>query len=283
MKFERVGEGSFPQLEDLFFDGRGSVQQELVRFCAVEEVDALGGCSFSVHEDRCLLESLYVARSRRRKGVGSLLLEKAEQIASSMGLGRMEAVFNDSAEGMRRLFRKQGYRCFKGSPVYFLKAEDFFELPFLRQPASRKNLGFHIKSISNLGPREGQALSEMLKERGIPLREDVLADFSPELSSAVLDSAPSALGCVLVSHSGTDAMIDLMYSIGSHAMSAMIEAIGMTAQSLREFYERGQLKRLIVHSSGVNARDLMENFFTLGKEVLETQHTVIAEKDLENG
>ena len=34
MEFERVGEKSFPQLEDLFFDGRGSVQQELIRFCA---------------------------------------------------------------------------------------------------------------------------------------------------------------------------------------------------------------------------------------------------------
>ncbi len=77
---------------------------------AALEGDKMAGYIVCRIEDTCLwVEQLYVCSDYRRKGIASLLFEKAEKIAASMGEDTVFNYVHPNNEGMIRFLRAKGY------------------------------------------------------------------------------------------------------------------------------------------------------------------------------
>lgn len=77
---------------------------------AVENQDKLAGYIVCRMEGSCLwVEHIYVCNECRRKGVATMLFEKAEEIAASMGEDTIYNYVHPNNEGMILFLRSKGY------------------------------------------------------------------------------------------------------------------------------------------------------------------------------
>ncbi len=77
---------------------------------AVEDQDRLAGYIVCKIEGSCLwVEHIYVSNDYRRKGVATMLFEKAEEIADSMGGDTLFNYVHPNNEGMIQFLRSKGY------------------------------------------------------------------------------------------------------------------------------------------------------------------------------
>lgn len=58
---------------------------------------------------RCLIEDVRVAKRQRGGGIGSLLMEKAEELAVSRGCRLMELFVHSDRNSAHRFYERQGY------------------------------------------------------------------------------------------------------------------------------------------------------------------------------
>ena len=70
---------------------------------------------------------------------------------------------------------------------------------------------------------------------------------------------------VLVSHIGSDAMIDLVYSPLPNPATYVLRAMGRTRDSLREL-QKADLKKVILH--GGSAGEFIGSFFMMKRPIL---------------
>lgn len=77
---------------------------------AVEDEDVLAGYIVCRIEEPCLwVEHIYVLNEYRRKGVATLLFEKAEEIARNMGGDTVFNYVHPNNDGMIQFLRSKGY------------------------------------------------------------------------------------------------------------------------------------------------------------------------------
>ena len=78
-------------------------------FAAVESGRMIGYLVCRVEEPTLWVEQIYVCDSCRRQGVASLLFEKAEEIAASMGEDTVFNCVHPNNDGMISFLRSKGY------------------------------------------------------------------------------------------------------------------------------------------------------------------------------
>ena len=77
---------------------------------AVEDNDALVGYIVCRIDEPCLwVEHIFVREDHRRKGIASMLFDKAEEIAASMGEDTVYNFVHPNNEKMIRFLRSKGY------------------------------------------------------------------------------------------------------------------------------------------------------------------------------
>ena len=77
---------------------------------AVEDQDALAGYMVCRIDEPCLwVEHLFVWEDCRRKGAATMLFQKAEELAASMGEDTVYSFVHPNNEGMIRFLRSMGY------------------------------------------------------------------------------------------------------------------------------------------------------------------------------
>ena len=132
MKIIRTGESSAEMLAPLVADFRVTLRsykgiaskpdieegkEEVLEFLssgdpvfAVEEKGDLIGYLVCRVEEPCLwVEQLYVKREYRRKGVASLLFEKAEELSKKLGEDTVFNYVHPNNDGMIQFLRSKGY------------------------------------------------------------------------------------------------------------------------------------------------------------------------------
>ena len=78
-------------------------------FAAVEDGNMVGYIVCRIEEPALWVEQIYVRAGSRRRGIASLLFEKAEEIASSMGEDTVYNYVHPNNEGMIGFLRSKGY------------------------------------------------------------------------------------------------------------------------------------------------------------------------------
>lgn len=77
---------------------------------ALEDKDSLVGYMVCRIDDTCVwVEHIFISEGYRRKGLASMLFQKAEEIAASMGEETVYNYVHPNNEGMIRFLRSKGY------------------------------------------------------------------------------------------------------------------------------------------------------------------------------
>ena len=78
-------------------------------FAAMENGQMVGHIVCRIEEPTLWVEQIYVCDSNRRQGIASMLFEKAEELAASMGEDTVFNYVHPNNEGMISFLRSKGY------------------------------------------------------------------------------------------------------------------------------------------------------------------------------
>ena len=99
-------------------DSKESITEELKRGCAsiliAEQNNIIIGTVFATHDGRKgWINRLAVIPEFRKKGIGRLLIEKAEKILNDKGIGIIACLIEDYNTASLKTFKKLGYTEFE--------------------------------------------------------------------------------------------------------------------------------------------------------------------------
>ena len=100
-------------------DSKESISEELKRGCAsiliAEKTTTAIGTIFATHDGRKgWINRLAVIPEQRNRGIGRILVEKAEQILKAKGIGIIACLIEDYNQASFETFQKLGYIEFEG-------------------------------------------------------------------------------------------------------------------------------------------------------------------------
>jgi ribosomal protein S18 acetylase RimI-like enzyme len=116
-----------------------SAMADGARFYLLEQAGRACGCVAleRASDDACYMERLAVLPERRRRGLGSTLVEHAMLEAQRMGVGRLEIGLIAGQTDLRRWYERRGFRVTRQGVCYdHLPFEVTFMAAELREPAA---------------------------------------------------------------------------------------------------------------------------------------------------
>ena len=156
--------------------------------------------------------SATVSEDRRRQGIGTALLETAEEVLSDRGVTYIAADYLDSIEGMGEFLISNGYEIEDGPAVIDLKKTLAQNHPTLKKWMKYKVDNVKVSLLKDLDISKWRELFQFLTDRGVNLTCFDLACFDQEISAVIYDTKGSICSLFLGSVRENTLYLEFLYT-----------------------------------------------------------------------
>ena len=199
--------------------GHATPEQEALGLIADDGVPCAAAL-ISGAEGQAAIDWLYVHPEYRRKGAGSTLLEKTENLLA-VETDSLSISYPAEIPGMDELLDANGYLITEGDPIYAISLAELKDSPEVK---TLKKMGEKGEAcpISSLGEEEKESLLDFLEDELGPEANFLKCD--AKLSMTLLDEKRRVISCILIQRMEDQEtlFVSLLASRGSGQATAVL-------------------------------------------------------------
>lgn len=163
-------------------------------------------------ENTAYILSVMIPENGRRQGIGTALLEAAEEVLSHRGITHIAADYPDSIEGMGEFLISNGYEIEDGPAVIDVKRALAQNHPTLDKWMKYKVDNVKVSLLKDLDISKWSEMLKFLTDRGVNLTCVDLACFDQEISAVIYDTKGSICSLFLGSVRDNTLYLEFLYT-----------------------------------------------------------------------
>lgn len=226
-------------------------------------IEENGGAAVTlyIHEGIADILSLFVPKSDRGEGIGSMLLAAAEQVAYTRGAARIEADYAQEIKGMTELFEGAGYVVRESAPICAADTGEVLASDRVKNTLKKKFPNARFASLEELMMMQWDEFLGILSRFSVRLTVSDMSRFSQSMSGIVYDQEDVAQAFILCTEKEHAVHIDFLGAAGkSNSVYVMAALQGM----MMEVFSAGGEKKYPV----ITALCAQDHIFKLMDSVL---------------